>query len=116
MQAEESISPAVAEILRVYDAAPEFGRLRTEVLMGDVWEQKELSQRDRSMITCALLAAQGRKDELASHVQKAIANGITPDEFRGMAVHLAFYAGWPSGLALGRAALDYLEADLKSQS
>lgn len=108
----DAISPAVAEILRVYEAAPEFGRMRTDVLMGDVWQQSELSQRERSLVTCALLAAQGRTDELESHVGRAIQNGVTADEFRGLAVHLAFYAGWPSGLALGRAALPYLEADM----
>jgi 4-carboxymuconolactone decarboxylase len=111
MPNDENPSPAVAEILRVYEAAPAFGRLRTEVLMGDVWKQPELSQHDRSLITCALLAAQGRSDELASHVERAVTNGVTADEFRGLAVHLAFYAGWPAGLALGRAALPYLEAD-----
>jgi 4-carboxymuconolactone decarboxylase len=34
----------------VYDHFPQLGRLRDEVLFGDVWEQPELSKRDRSLI------------------------------------------------------------------
>jgi 4-carboxymuconolactone decarboxylase len=102
-------SPAVQEIMRVYDNIPELKRLREEVLLADVWQQAELGQREKSMITCAVLAVLGRDDELASHVKKAVANGVTSDELRGMAVHLCFYGGWPSGLAIGKAALPYFE-------
>lgn len=108
--------PAIQEIMRVYDAVPEFERMRREVLMGDLWEQKELSPHDRSLVTCALLAAGNRRDELESHVKKATENGVTADEFRGSISHLAFYAGWPSALLLGRAALDVLEADQGEES
>lgn len=116
MSDNEDQPPAIKEIMRVYDAVPEFNRMRHDVLMGDLWEQKELSPHDRSLVTCALLAANNRRDELGSHVKKAVENGVTADEFRGLAVHLAFYAGWPSGLLLGRAALDILEADPPKES
>jgi 4-carboxymuconolactone decarboxylase len=101
---------AIAEGMRVYKAVPQLGRLRDEVLFGDVWKQPELSQRDRSIVTCAILATLGRSDELHAHVRRAVDNGVTKDELRGMAVQLAFYAGWPAGIALGRAALAILEA------
>ncbi|WP_226635424.1 carboxymuconolactone decarboxylase family protein [Novosphingobium profundi] len=115
MSTEPEQSPAIAEIMRVYEAVPEFERIRRTVLMGDLWEQGELPARERSLVTCALLAASNRRDELESHVAKAIGNGVTPDELRGLIVHLAFYAGWPSGLLLGRAALPYLEASPQQQ-
>lgn len=105
---------AIKEIMRVYDAVPEFERMRREILMGDLWEQTELSLHDRSLVTCALLAAGNRRDELEAHVKKATENGVTADEFRGLVSHLAFYAGWPSALLLGRAALGVLEADKKA--
>lgn len=109
MSEADDTPPAIREIMRVYDAVPEFERIRRTVLMGDVWEQKELRPHDRSLVTCALLASTNRRDELEAHVKKAIENGVTPDEIRGLVVHLAFYAGWPSALLLGRVALPWLE-------
>ncbi|MGE4244152.1 carboxymuconolactone decarboxylase family protein [Ramlibacter sp.] len=94
---------------RVYAAIPQLGKLREEVLFGNVWKQPELSARDRSLVTCSVLAASGRDEELAVHVQRALDNGVTPDELRGMAVQLAFYAGWPAAIAFGKAALPILE-------
>jgi len=91
-----------------YDFVPQLKRLRDDVLYGDVWEQPELSKRDRSLITCAILAALYRTTELEHHMKHAIANGVTADELRGLATHTAFYAGWPCGLNAGRAASDAL--------
>jgi 4-carboxymuconolactone decarboxylase len=102
-------TPGVSEGLRVYKAVPQLGRLRDEVLFGDVWKQPEMSPRDRSIVTCAVLAALGRSDELHVHVRRAVDNGVTKDELRGMAVQIAFYAGWPAGIAVGKAALPILE-------
>jgi 4-carboxymuconolactone decarboxylase len=42
-------------------------------------------------------------------VKRAVSNGVSQDELRGMAVQLAFYAGWPAGIAVGKAALPFLE-------
>lgn len=36
-------------------------------------------------------------------------NGVTLEEIRGLVVQIAFYAGWPLGLGLGKAALSILE-------
>jgi 4-carboxymuconolactone decarboxylase len=102
---------AMSEGLRVYKAIPQLGELRDEVLFGQVWKSPQMSPRDRSLVTCAALAVQGRTDELKIHVKRAAENGVTVDELRGMAVQLAFYAGWPTGIALGRAALPILEAE-----
>jgi len=102
-------APGESEGARVYKAVPQLGRLREDVLYGDVWKQPEMNPRDRSIVTCAVLAALGRTEELQAHVRRAAANGVTPDELRGMAVQVAFYAGWPAGLAIGKAALPLLE-------
>ncbi len=74
---------------RVYVAIPEFARIRDDILYGDVWKQPELGKRDRSLVTCAILAALGRTNELAHHAKAAHANGVTEDELRGLAVHVA---------------------------
>jgi 4-carboxymuconolactone decarboxylase len=91
-----------------YELVPQLGKLRDEVLFGDVWEQPELSKRDRSLITVAVLTALYRTEELKGHMQRALDNGVTEDEIKGLITHLAFYAGWPTAVNAGRVALEVL--------
>ncbi|MDP6707720.1 MAG: carboxymuconolactone decarboxylase family protein [Alphaproteobacteria bacterium] len=94
-----------------YEMVPQLGKLRDEVLFGDVWEQPELTKRDRSLITVAVLTALYRTDELRGHMQRALDNGVTQDELRGLITHLAFYAGWPTAVNAGRIACEVFEDD-----
>ena len=95
----------------VYELVPQLGKLRDDVLFGDVWEQAELSKRDRSLVTVAVLTALYRTEELRGHMKRALDNGVTQDEIRGLIVHLAFYAGWPTAVNAGRIALEVFEDD-----
>ncbi len=88
----------------VYELIPQLGKLRDEVLFGDVWEQPELTKRDRSLVTVAVLTALYRTEELGGHMQRALDNGVTHDELRGLITHIAFYAGWPTAVNAGRVA------------
>ena len=90
----------------VYSFIPKLGQLRDEVLFGDVWEGPELSKRDRSLITVATLIALYRTDELKGHLQRALDNGVTEEELKGVITHLAFYAGWPTAVNAGRVAME----------
>ena len=81
------------------DFAPKMVQLTDDVLFGDVWKRPGLSPRDRSLVTVAVLAATYRPDQLTSHLRRALANGLTQDELVEALTHLAFYAGWPSGMA-----------------
>jgi len=89
-----------------YEMVPQLGRLRDEVLFGDVWEQPELSKRDRSLVTVAVLTALCRTEELKGHMKRALDNGVTEDEIRGLITHLAFYSGWPTAVNAGRVAAE----------
>jgi 4-carboxymuconolactone decarboxylase len=80
----------------IYDLIPKLGQLRDDVLFGDVWEQTDLSKRDRSMITVAALVALYRTDEMRGHIRRALNNGVTKEEISGIITHMAFYAGWPT--------------------
>ena len=80
------------------DTAPELVRLTDEVLFGQVWADPGLSQRDRSLVTVAALVALHRPDQLASHLRRALDNGLSKDELVRAITHLAFYAGWPSAM------------------
>ena len=81
------------------------------MLFGNVWEQPELSKRDRSLITVAVLTALYRTPELRGHMRRALDNGVTQDELRGLITHVAFYAGWPTAVNAGRVALEIFEDD-----
>lgn len=82
----------------VGDVAPKLAELTDEVLFGDVWARPGLSPRDRSLITVATLTALGRMDQLRSHLDLALDNGVSQDELAELTTHLAFYAGWPAGM------------------
>ena len=69
--------------------------LTDRVLFGDIWERPQLSKRDRSLVTMAVLMKEFRVDELHSHVRRALDNGVTREEIGELIVHLAFYGGWP---------------------
>ena len=99
----------MADKKTVYELIPQLGKLRDEVLFGDVWEQPELSKRDRSLATCAVLIALYRTDELRGHMARAIDNGVTKEEIFGLIPHLAFYSGWPCAVNAGRVALEIFE-------
>lgn len=76
--------------------APQFAALNDDVLFGQVWaKEDELPARDRSLITCAALMAQGLFPQLKSHMAIAKQNGVTKTEMVALITHLAFYAGWP---------------------
>lgn len=83
----------------VGDIAPKLAELTDEVLFADIWARPGLSPRDRSLITVAALTALGRMDQLRSHLNLALDNGLTREELSEVATHLAFYAGWPAGMS-----------------
>lgn len=80
------------------DFAPKFVELTDQVLFGDIWERKELSKRDRSLITVAALVALNRTEQLRFHLQKALENGVKKQELIEAITHLAFYSGWPTAV------------------
>jgi 4-carboxymuconolactone decarboxylase len=80
------------------DVAPKFAQLTDDVLFGDVWARPGLSPRDRSLATVSALVAMNRPDQLRHHLERALENGLTRDELIEAITHLAFYAGWPSGV------------------
>ena len=76
--------------------APLFAELNDDVLFGEVWSrEKELSPRDRSLITIAALFAQGLYPQLKSHLIMGKEHGLTRDEVVEVVTQLAFYCGWP---------------------
>lgn len=85
-----------------------FQRFITEMAWGSLWARPELDNRTRSLITVALLAALGRREELEVHLRATRNTGATPAEVREALLHVAVYAGVPaanSAMALAKATL-----------
>ena len=78
---------------------PKMVSLTDDVLFGDIWERRDLSKRDRSLITVAALIAGGNTEQLPGHLMRAKDNGLTETELKEVITHLAFYAGWPKAMS-----------------
>ena len=89
-----------------YDGAPYLGVLRDSVLFGDIWERPQLSKRDRSLITLAATQAMYVTEELRLYVGRSLDNGLTPEQVAEAITHVAFYAGWPTGVNASRVAAE----------
>ena len=98
---------------KVRATVPKLIDLTEKVVYGDVWERPQLSKRDRSMITCAALIALNRTEQLKGHLERALNNGVTPEEIGELITHLAFYGGWPVAMSGALVAKDVLEQHKK---
>ena len=91
------------------EVAPHLAELTTDVVFGDVWERPQLSKRDRSLITVAVLTAMYRTDQLKGHVARALQNGVTKEEIGEVITHMALYAGWPTAVNAAVVAKDVFD-------
>lgn len=73
--------------------SPALERYIQGVILGDLWQRPQLSARDRSMVTLAVLISRNQTIELPFHLRRALDNGLTPREISEIITHLAFYAG-----------------------
>lgn len=81
------------------DFAPGMVHYTDKVLFDEVWERGVLSKRDRSLVTVAALTALGKVDQLQFHLAFARQNGVSDEELKEALLQLAFYSGWPNGMA-----------------
>jgi 4-carboxymuconolactone decarboxylase len=81
---------------QVTDLDADFQAFITEGAWGSVWSRPNLTLRERSIVTIALLAALGQDDEVAMHVRATANTGATRDDIREALMHVAVYAGVPA--------------------
>jgi 4-carboxymuconolactone decarboxylase len=93
------------------DIAPALAGYTEDVLFGQVWEDPDLSSRDRSLVTVAGLITSGSTDQLAFHLARARENGLSEKELIATVTHLAFYAGWPKAMSALTVARSVLSGD-----
>jgi 4-carboxymuconolactone decarboxylase len=72
-----------------------FQAMITEGAWGTLWADDTISQRDRSMLTLALLAASGNFDEIPMHIRATANTGASPQDVLQAFMHVAVYAGVP---------------------
>lgn len=73
-----------------------FQQMITDAAWGHVWSRPDISRRERSMLTIALLAALGHHDELAMHIRATANTGASAEDIREALLHVAIYAGVPA--------------------
>jgi 4-carboxymuconolactone decarboxylase len=84
-----------AEAARTVFDTP-FQEMITEAAWGHVWSRGDWPERDRSIVTIALLAALGHEEELAMHIRATANTGATEADIREALLHVAIYAGVPA--------------------
>ncbi len=88
--------------------APDFYRYVAESAFGMIWSRPGLAIRDRSLVTCAQLAALGKTEELKAHLRGALNVGITKEELVEVLMQTAVYAGVPAANDALKAAAEVL--------
>jgi 4-carboxymuconolactone decarboxylase len=103
-----------AHVEKSWANADEFNRpmqqFVTEACWGDIWGDRTLSFKTRSMLNLGMLTAMSQHHELAVHVKGALRNGVTKEEIRAVLMHAGIYCGMPLALAAFRTASDAIKA------
>ncbi|WP_082666145.1 4-carboxymuconolactone decarboxylase [Aureimonas sp. AU4] len=73
-----------------------FQRFITEGAWGTLWAGDQLTLRERSLVTIALLAALGQDEEVAMHVRATRNTGASERDVAEALMHVAVYAGVPA--------------------
>lgn len=93
------VNPSVLSVADLQSVSPALARFGNDVIADDLWKRNELSLRDRSIVTVAILIARNQPAELKHYVEVALNNGVTPAEISEIITHLAFYSGWPNAMS-----------------
>ncbi|KQQ85662.1 carboxymuconolactone decarboxylase family protein [Aureimonas sp. Leaf324] len=94
-----STSPSVLSRSDIVAVSPALARYGQDAVVGGLWERPQLSRRDRSLVTAAILIARGQTIDLGHYMTVALDNGVTPAELSETITHLAFYAGWSNAMS-----------------
>ncbi|HSH75440.1 MAG TPA: carboxymuconolactone decarboxylase family protein, partial [Longimicrobiales bacterium] len=99
---------AEPEFPGAFPGTPYVGEL-LNLLYAETWTRRELSPRDRSLITVAVGTALYASSEVRYHVGRALDNGVTQEEISEAITHVTFYSGFPTGVNAARVAAEVFE-------
>jgi 3-oxoadipate enol-lactonase/4-carboxymuconolactone decarboxylase len=80
---------------------------------GEIWGDKTLPWKTRSMLTLAMMIALHREEEFKLHIRPALKNGVTAEEMRSLILQAAIYAGVPAANAAFRWVKEALGEELR---
>ena len=90
---------AVPTLQDLEAVSPALRHFTERAVQGELWDRVELSPRDRSVVTLAVVIARGQAVQLAATLEAALNNGVKAAEISEIITHLAFYAGWGNAMA-----------------
>lgn len=85
-----------AAVERTTPFTEDFQSFITRYAWGEVWTRPGLDRKTRSVITLTALMARGHLEELGTHVEGALRNGLTEDEIKEVFLQGAIYCGVPA--------------------
>jgi alkylhydroperoxidase/carboxymuconolactone decarboxylase family protein YurZ len=80
-----SVEPTLEDLRTV---APAFAKYTEGPLLGELWQRPDLSSRDRSIITAAVLIARNQSIEMPYYFNLALDNGVKPTEISEIITHI----------------------------
>jgi 4-carboxymuconolactone decarboxylase len=72
-----------------------YQELLVSFTFGEVWKRDTFSRAERSLVTCAMLIALNRPDQLRTHIRGALNNGVPKEKIFELAIHALAYCGAP---------------------
>jgi 4-carboxymuconolactone decarboxylase len=90
---------AMSALEDIRAVAPALEHYAQDRLFGEVWKRPDLSQRDRSIVTLAVMIARNQTTDMPFYLNLALDNGVKPGEISEMITHLAFYSGWGNAVS-----------------
>jgi 4-carboxymuconolactone decarboxylase len=85
--------------VEIQSVSPALGRYAKEDVADGLWQRLQLSRRDRSLVTVAILIARNQTLDLPHYINLALDSGVTPRELSETITHLAFYSGWSNAMS-----------------
>lgn len=96
------------ELTSIFDniksASPVLERYTKQVLLGALWQGPELSARDRSIVTLAVMISRNQSIHMTNYLDLALDSGVSPDEISEIIAHLGFYSGWANAMSAAEVA------------
>jgi len=98
----------------INDVFPNFWKMHQGHLFGEVFSRPGLPLRERIMVNLTCLFFHKYNTGIKNTMLWALNNGISEEEIEEIVIHIAHYAGWPSGANARRVATEFFEERKKS--